>query len=222
MHAFSRLLLTELRNRRNIMLITLGADVLLIAAVTILAFHSNLDNMAFMMFLNIAVFVVVLLIPFMHGFSTWREEWKQHSIYHLLALPVPRTYLLITKYIAILVEILLLLAVTIVGLWIQHWLSDGVLFRAEPLVTFEWSKVILVVKLFLTATSLVFLCSMSTLLGKWIGKLSLLVTFLAFVVGLLVWIIVFANWPSFLTLLMLSLVFFGINVYLLEKKVGVE
>lgn len=224
MHAFRRLLITEMRNRRNIILITLGAGVLLNAAISIIL--SQLDrlpeSLGIITILNIIVFTAMLFIPFLHSFTVWREEWKQHTIYHLLALPVPRIYLIMSKYISILIEVLLILLVTIMSLWVQYQISDGLLFRAEPLVTFDWSKALLVMNWLLSASSLVFLCSMSVLLGKCSGKVSLLITFLSFVAGLFVWIIAFANFPSTFTLIVMVLVYYFLYLYLLEKKVVVE
>ncbi|UKS25179.1 ABC transporter permease [Paenibacillus sp. HWE-109] len=223
MHAFRRLVLTDLRNRRNTIWVTLGAMALLNVAVAILTRHRQLpDELGFIMFLNIMVFAAGLLIPFLHCFSTWLDEWKQHSIYQLLILPVPRTYLLVSKYISILVEVMLITAVMIAGLWMQHSVNGEQLFRAEPLVTFEWSKVLLVIKWFLSVTCCMFLCSASILIGKCCGRLSLLVSFLSFIAGLFLWIIAFANFMSTFTLVIVSLVFFMVSYYLLNKKVGVE
>lgn len=224
MHAFRRLVLTDLRNRRGTIWVTLGTMALLNVAVAILPLHMQIpeNGLGFIMFLNIIVFAAVLLVPFLHCFSTWRDEWKQHSIYQLLVLPVPRTYLLASKYISILVEVMLITAVMIAGLSIQYGVSGELLFRADPLVTFEWSKVLLVIKWFLSVTCCVFLCSTSMLLGKCCGRLSLLVTFLSFIAGLFLWIITFANFTSTFTLVIVSLAFFMASYYLLNKKVGVE
>ncbi|MFD0675655.1 MULTISPECIES: ABC-2 transporter permease [unclassified Paenibacillus] len=223
MHAFRRLLITDLRNRRNTIIATLSAFVLLHAAIAILTYQLQLpsDAYGFVMVMNITLFSIVLLIPFLHCFSTWREEWKQHSIYHLLSLPVHRTYLLMSKYISIVLEVVLITVVMIAGLWMQYKLSDGMLLRAEPLITFEWSKVVLVLKLLLVLTSVVFLSSLSMFIGKCCGRLSLGATFLSFFCGLLVGVLTFANFPSILTLAILSLAYFLVSMYLLEKKVGV-
>jgi hypothetical protein len=180
------------------------------------------NKLGFIMFLNIMIFSAALLMPFLHCFSTWRDEWKLHTIYHLLSLPVPRIYLLISKYCSIVLEVLLIAAVMTVGIWMQYLFSGELLFKAKPLVAFEWSKVGLVMKWLLSLTCFVFLCFLSIFIGKCCRKLALLVTFLSFVVGLLLWIIAFANYPSFLTLIIVSLVYFSASYYLLEKKVGVE
>ncbi|MCM3271243.1 ABC transporter permease [Paenibacillus elgii] len=224
MHAFRRLLLTDLRNRRNTILVTLGATILLNAAMAILTFQMRFpqNTLGFVMFLDIVIFCVLLFVPFLHCFSTWREEWKQHTIYRLLTLPVPRAHLLLSKYISILLETLLISAVMIAGLFVQLKVSQGLLFRAEPLTVDDWSKVLLITKWLLAEACLVFLCSASMLLGKCCGRLSLLVTFLGFVAGLLLWIVAYANVPSIFTLIVVGAAYFAASLYLLEKKVGVE
>lgn len=224
MHAFRRLVLTDLRNRRSTIWVTLGAIVLLNVVVAILPLHMQLPEygLGLIMSLNIMVFSAVLLIPFVHCFSTWRDEWQQHSIYQLLVLPVPRTYLLFSKYISILVEVILITAVMLAGLWVQYGVSGELLFRADPLITFEWSKVLLVIKWFLSVTCCVFLCFTSMLIGKCCGRLSLLATCLSFIAGLFLCIVAFANFTSTFTLIIVCLVFFTISSYLLNKKVGVE
>ncbi|WP_028550582.1 hypothetical protein [Paenibacillus sp. UNC451MF] len=223
MHAFRRLLLTDLRNRRNTLLVALGATVLLNAVVIVLMIQMFLtEGLDIVTLLDITVFSVMLLIPFLRCFSSWRDEWRQHGIYHLLSLPIPRTYLLLSKYISIVWEVLLITAIMIIGLWVQYGVSGGKLFRAEPLITFEWAKVGFVAEWFLLLTNGVFLSFMSALVGKWCGKWSHLAAFISFVVGALIWGIAYINLPSMYTLIVLALLFFGMSVYLLEKKVGVE
>ncbi|WP_239616663.1 ABC transporter permease [Cohnella mopanensis] len=224
MHAFRRLLLTELRNRRNTTLITLGATLFLNALIMIVTYQADLypDQLGFVMTLNIVVLVAMLLIPFLHGFTAWREEWKNQSIYQLLTLPVLRTHLLFAKYISILLESVLILILTFASLWLQYELSDGQLYRAEPLTTFDWSKALFVSKLVLSAIGIISLCSLSILLGKWIRKLSLLVTFLSLASGMLVSAVIYATLPSVFSLFVLVVAFIALSYYLLDKKVDVS
>jgi len=223
MHAFRRLLLTQLRSRRSMIMVILAADLILNAASAILTFRLRYEpgELSYIMSLNIAVLATMLLIPFMHCFSAWLDEWKQRSIYQLLSLPVPRVYLLASKSIPIMVEILLIIAVTATGLWIQHRLSGGLLFRAEPLISFDWSKVRFIAELFLVTASVIFLSSLSVFVGKWSSRLPVLVTFLTFIAGLFTGIIAFANFPSFFTLLIICVVYFWAAYYLLEKRMAV-
>ncbi|MNI01773.1 hypothetical protein D3C73_546270 [compost metagenome] len=65
-----------------------------------------------------------------------------------MSIPVPRIYLLISKYISIILEILMIIVVMLAGLWIQYRLSGGLLFKVEPLISINWSKAILVGKFF--------------------------------------------------------------------------
>ncbi|MEK3724291.1 ABC-2 transporter permease [Paenibacillus sp. FSL H8-0034] len=224
MHAFRRLFLTDLRNRRNTLLATLATTVLLNAAVSILIFYLHLpqEGLGLITMLDVIIFAGLLLMTFLHCFSTWQEEWKQQAITHLLSLPVPRTYMLMSKYIVILLEALLITVVMIVGMWVQLGMSNGQLFRVEPLLLFDWSKVLLIVKWIFSATGLIFLCFTSIFLGKCSRSHSILITFSSFTAGLLVWIVAFANFPSFLTLLIFCLAYFSASCYLLDKKVGIE
>ncbi|WP_282938534.1 hypothetical protein [Paenibacillus sp. RC67] len=223
MHAFKRLLFTDLRNRRNTLMVALGATVLLNIAIIVLILQLFLpEGLDIVTLLDIVVFSVMLLIPFLRCFSSWREEWRQYGIYHLLILPVPRIYLLLSKYISIVWEVLLITAVMIIGLSVQYGVSGGKLFRAEPLITFEWSKLGLMAQWFLLLTTVIFLSFMSVLAGKWCGKWSSLVAFISFVAGAVLWSIAYINFPSIYTLIVMALLFFTASVYLLEKKVGVE
>ncbi|WP_341415503.1 ABC transporter permease [Paenibacillus filicis] len=224
MHAFRRLLVTELRNRRNTIVVAAGAILFLHAAILILTYHSNpqADGFASIMVLNIALFALVLQVPFLHSFSAWREEWRQRAIYQLLMLPVPRVYLLLSKGISLLLETLLLSLVMLAGLWVQYELSGGLLLRAEPLTTFAWSKVLLIYNLLICAASVIFLSTMSMLLGKRAGKFSLLVTFLSFAAGLFLAIVAFANLPTEIGLTAILIVLFLFNWFLLEKKVDIR
>ncbi|WP_158302104.1 ABC-2 transporter permease [Paenibacillus mesophilus] len=224
MHAFSRLLKTDLRNRRNTLLIAIGMLVLLNAALALLPFLEIFNGMRldFVMTLNIAVFCSALLIPLTHCFSTWREEWKQRSIYLLLSLPVPRTHLLLSKCVTVILEALILTGVMAAGLSLQNGLHDGLLFRAEPLVTMTWAKAWFILRLLLAGLCLVSLCFFSSLLGKCFRRSALFVTFLVFVAGLLVTIVAMANLPPSLVFVIFGLGYFIGSTYLLEKKAGVE
>jgi ABC-type transport system involved in multi-copper enzyme maturation permease subunit len=222
-HAFSRLLKTDLRNRRNTILITLGALVLAHAALALLIMQQNFDKaqLSFVSTLNIAVYFSAMLLPFVYCFSAWREERRQRSIYLLLSLPIPRTHLLMSKSLAVGWEILLISAVMAAGLTIQNGISDGLLFRTEPLITLNAAKIWFMLRILLAAACLVFLCFFSTLLGACFGKLSLLITCLVFAVGLVVTIVAMANIQPFFVFAFFGLGYFGGSVYLLEKKVGV-
>lgn len=222
MHAFRRLFITELRNRRNTIIVTLGAAILLHIALTVLILKMPQINLNIVTLINIVIYSILLFIPFLQCFLSWQGEWKQRSIYHLLSLPVSRASLLVTKYMSIILEALLISIVMIAGLWIQLEASGGTLFRTEPLIGFNWSKLVLVMKLLLSATCIVFLCSMSIFLGKSFRKLSFLVTCLSFVVGLFVAIIAFASFPTFVTLLIMSFAYFFASFYILDNKVGIE
>lgn len=223
MHAFSRLLKTDMRNRRNTLLITIGVLVMLNASIALLPFLQIFDGMRldFVMTLNIAVFWSALLIPLVHCFSTWREEWKQRSIYMLLSLPVPRTHLLLSKSVTLVLEALILTGVMAAGLSLQNGLQDGLLFRAEPLMTMSWAKMWFLLQLLLAAFCFVFLCFFSSLLGTCFQRMALFVTFLVFVAGLLVTIAAMANLPPSLVFVLLGLGYFLGCTYLLEKKAGV-
>ncbi|MDF2716609.1 MAG: hypothetical protein K0R28_3534 [Paenibacillus sp.] len=204
------------------MLITFGVLVLLNAALALLPFLQNFDNLQldFVMTLNIAVYCSAMLIPLIHCFSTWREEWKQRSIYLLLSLPVPRTHLLLTKSVTVVLEALIITGVMAAGLSLQNGLSDGMLFRAEPLVTVTWAKMWFILRLLLAAFCLIFLCFFSSLLGKCFRRMALFVTFLVFVAGLLMTIVAMANLPPSLVFVVFGLGYFLGSAYLLEKKVG--
>ncbi|WP_165972214.1 ABC-2 transporter permease [Paenibacillus piri] len=222
MHPFKRLFMTDLRNRRNAIVVSMAAMLLVHTAIMILTDHTQeLASLGFIMVINIVFFAIMLFIPFLHSFSAWREEWKQHSIYYLLSLPIPRTYLLLSKYLVILLEALLITVVMVAGLWIQLGLSNGMLFRVEPLLLWDAAKVLLLLKWLFAASGLIFLNFTSVFLGKWSGKLSLPVAFVSFVAGLFVWIVAFANFPSFITLASFTLLFFGASYYLLDKKAEV-
>ncbi|MFB9755074.1 ABC transporter permease [Paenibacillus hodogayensis] len=221
MHAFSRLLKTELRNRRNEWLIIVAALVVLNVLLSLLQLFMDRDQLAFVMTLNIVVYCVMLLAPLVHGFSIWREEWKQRSIVLILMIPVPRAHLVTAKCMAILLEALLITGVTAVGLSVQYVLSDGMLFRAEPLITLTWGKLWLAAHLMIAATCLVLLCFFSMLLGKCSRKLSIGIAFLVFVAGLLVTVVAAANLPPLLVFVFVGAACFGGSVYLLEKKVAI-
>jgi len=219
MHAFRRLLLTEFRNRRNVLWVIMSSHILLNIPIIFLTAHTPIAQLAYLIPLNVTLLSVMMILPFLRCFSIWRDEWKQQSIYQLFTLPVPRAYLLLTKSIAILLEAGMIFAVTVISLWIQYVVSDGHLFRAEPLTTINGPTLLFIFSIVMTAVSLILLCAMSLFMGHWIGKLPLLSTFINFVAGLLVCLIVFALFPSFLTILALCLLLTGINYYLLEKKV---
>ncbi|MNI01772.1 hypothetical protein D3C73_546260 [compost metagenome] len=68
MHAFRRLLLTELRSRRNMSLITLCTAVLLNAVITFLMLQSGGDHFDPFVVINLLVFCSLLLFPFIHCF----------------------------------------------------------------------------------------------------------------------------------------------------------
>ncbi len=224
MHAFKRLLKTDLRNRRNTIFINLGVILISNIILALLPFQLNIPQTGynFVMTLNIIVFFAVLYIPLLNCFSTWREEWKQHAIFQLLSLPVPRTYLLISKYISILIEFLLISVVMLTGLSVQNWLQKGLLFRVEPLITLNWSKGLFITEIMFSVTCLIFLCFFSTLLGKCFRRFSQFITFITFFVGCVISIIVlFTMQPLFVSILLSLIYFFG-SLYLLEKKVGIE
>ncbi|MFD2169370.1 ABC transporter permease [Tumebacillus lipolyticus] len=210
MLAFRRLVKTDLRNRRNTIFVTLGTIVLLNAVLALLPALFNIpqDGLQFVLSLNIAVFVAVLLIPLLNCFSVWREEWKHRTIYHLLSLPVSRAQLLLAKYISIFVEALLIAAIMLIGLSIQNWLSEGLLFRAEPLIAFNWSNILFVGGLLLFTTCLIFLCFFSSLLGKCFKRYSLLMTFFIFLVGLTASILALSNLLISLLLILVCLLLF--------------
>lgn len=224
MHAFRRLFLTDLRNRRNTLLATLATTVLLNGALAILILYLRppLNGFGLVMLLDIVLFAGLLLVTFLHCFSIWQEEWKQQTVTQLLSLPVPRVYMLMSKYMVILAEALLITAVMAAGMWVQLGTSNGQLFRVEPILLFDWSKVWLIAKWIFSATGLIFLSFTSIFLGKCSRSLSMLITFLSFIAGMAVWIVAFANFPSFFTLLFFSLAYFGASLYLLDKKVGTE
>ena len=219
MRAFRRMLITELRNRRNVLWIILGSHILLNVAIIFLTAHTRSDQLSYLIPLNITLLSTMLILPFLRCFSTWRDEWRQQSIYQLFTLPVPRSYLLMTKTLAIFIEVGMIFTVTGISLWIQYDVSHGHLFRAEPLITMDGAKLRLMMSIFLAAISLVLLCTMSLFIGQWVGKLPLLVTFVSFVAGLLIWLTAFSLLPSFFTVLVLCLLIIGFNYYLLEKKV---
>ncbi|WP_193726504.1 ABC transporter permease [Paenibacillus guangzhouensis] len=219
MHAFRRLLLTEIRNRRNVLWVIMSSHMLLNIPIIFLTANTSTAQLSYLIPLNMTLLSVMLILPFLRCFSIWRDEWKQQAIYQLFALPVPRSYLLLTKSLVILLEAGMIFAITVISLWIQYVVSDGHLFRAEPLTTINGPKLLFIISIVMTAVSLILLCTMSLFMGHWIGKLPLLLTFISFVAGLLVGLTVFAFFPSFLTILALCLLLTGINVYLLEKKV---
>ncbi|MDF2662769.1 MAG: hypothetical protein K0Q94_5560 [Paenibacillus sp.] len=223
MHAFSRLLKTDLRNRRNTILITLGTLVLVHAALALLSLQQSFDKeqLSFVSTLNIAVYFCAMLVPFVYCFSAWREERRQLTIYLLLSLPIPRTHLLMSKSLAVGSEILLISVVMAAGLAVQNGISDGQMFRTEPLITLNAEKIGLMLRILLAAACLAFLCFFSTLLGACFRKLSLLVTCLVFAAGLVVTILAMAHVQPLFVFALFGLAYFGGSVYLLEKKVGV-
>jgi len=221
-HAFRRLLLTEIRNRRNVLWILLCAHILLNIAIIFLTTHTSSDQLSYLMSLNITLLCAMLILPFLRSFSTWRDEWKQHSIYQLFVLPVPRSYLLITKSLVILLEACMIFAITAISLWIQYKVSHGLLFRAEPLITIDGPKLLFIISIVLSAISIVLLCAMSLFIGQWVGKLPLLLTFVSFVAGLLLWLMVFSLFPYFFTVLVLTIGLGWFSHFLLEKKVYAE
>jgi len=221
-HAFRRLLLTEYRNRRNVLWMLLCAHILLNITLIFLTAHTPTDQLSYLMTLNIALLCAMLLLPFLRSFSIWRDEWKHRSIYQLFVLPVPRAYLLLTKSLAILLEACMIFAITVISLWIQYKVSHGHLFRAEPLITFDGPKLLFVCSVVLSAISIVLLCAMSLFIGQWIGKFPLLLTFLSFFSGLFIWLMIFTQFPQFITALILTSALGGLNHFLLEKKVYAE
>ncbi|MCD1259428.1 ABC transporter permease [Paenibacillus athensensis] len=224
MNAFSRLIKTELRNRRTSIVVTLAAMLLIHAAILLLLASVDFPDeaMSFILSLDVAVFVLFLLPPLLHSFTTWKEEWKQQAIYQLLTLPVPRSYLLLSKYVSLLLETLLLSGVMVAGLSLQNLVNGGLLFRAEPLYAWNVSKFVFMGELVLFATSLIFLSFVSLLLGTTVRRFSHTLSFAVFVVGLLVVIVSLSNLPPLLTLIGLCLLFYGASLYVLDKKVGVH
>ncbi|WP_409343826.1 ABC transporter permease [Paenibacillus sp. MBLB4367] len=227
MRTFSRLIQTDLRNRRTTILVTLGSvvvwNILFAVLPAVLSLPSSAKGL--IMTLDIVGIGCMLFIPFLHCFSTWNEEWRHRTVSYLLALPVRRRQLIASKYTAIVCETLLFMGVMAIGMSLQNGLHDGTLFRSEPLLTFDWPKIAYIVKLILAVSALILLCFFSTLLGKCFGPLSALVTFLTFVAGSFVSILASAVQtvaPPTLVFALLCLAFYLGSLYVLEKKVGVE
>lgn len=224
MHAFSRLIKTDLRNRRTSIGVTVGAIILINAAFILVPALYPLPQewLSFLLTMNIAVFTSILLIPFLHCFSSWGDEWKQRTIYLFLALPVPRAYLLLAKYVAIMLETLLLSAVMIIGLSVQNGFHHGLLFRAEPLYTLNGAKIKFIMELLLLATSIIFISFASVLLGKSVRRFSAITSLLVFIAALLAAALALANFASLPTFIVISVVFFTGGLYILNKKAGVR
>ncbi|RAV10796.1 ABC-2 transporter permease [Paenibacillus contaminans] len=225
MHTFSRLIKTDLRNRRTTMLVTLGAVILWNILMALLPVDLPAPKLGFIMTLNVAAIYVMLFIPFLHCFSTWNEEWRHRTVSYLLALPVRRKQLLASKYIAIVSEAILFMTVMAIGLSLQNAIHDGMMFRSEPLLTFDWPKFAFIVKIALAATCLIMLCFFSTLVGRCFGTMPALITFVTFTAGAFLSILaglVQSAVPPALAFALLCLAFYLGSLYLLERKVGVE
>ncbi|UVI27573.1 hypothetical protein [Paenibacillus spongiae] len=223
MHAFRRLLLTELRNRRSVILVSMAALICLnvLLAALPLQFQYASHHLNGVMTLNIAVCYVYLFIVFLRCFSTWNDEWKVHSIYQLLTLPIPRVFLILYKYIAILVESFLYALIMAAGLIIQYRLTDGMLFRAEPLITFNAAKLLFIAQIVLFATCVIFLCFFCSLLGRVFSRFPLMIAFLAFLIGIIITILAVTKLEPTLMIMVLCAAFFGGCHYLLEKRIAI-
>ncbi|MFK7697538.1 ABC-2 transporter permease [Paenibacillus sp. HJGM_3] len=221
MHAFSRLLKTDLRNRRTALWMTLTTLVLLHGGFVSIPYFTETPPYPLILNMNVILFVVALSLPFLHAFNIWLEEWRHNTVFRLLSLPVHRTKLLLAKYAAIVIEVLLITGVMLLGLSVQNGLADGQLFRSEPLLTWGWSTVAFVFSLLLLMSGLIFLIFFSVLLGRSAGRWPFLTTFLSFVAGLAISSFAFALVPSTVVLAVLGLAFFWGCFYWLEQKTGI-
>ena len=220
MHACKRLILTELRNRRNVFFLTVGAIILLHTVISILIIQRV--NIDLIRWIDIGMISTVFFIPFLRAFTIWQDEWNHQSIHRLLTLPISRIYLLFIKYIVILIEVITLLILTTLAMWIQWQVSNGLLFRVEPILKMDWMSIEQILNILLSITTLIFICFMSYLLGKSISLPYLQVTFITVVLSLLVSITIYSIVPHFLTFLVFGLTYSLISYYLLDNKVFVE
>ncbi|RKN86415.1 ABC transporter permease [Paenibacillus ginsengarvi] len=222
MRAFSRLIKTELRDRRNALVVSLTVIAIIQAALAVLTATLSVPGaLDLIRTLNSGVLLCGFLLPLIRCFTTWIEEWKQHSIYKLMILPVSRLHLIAAKYIAIMLELLLILAVIIAGFTIQNTIADGSMFRSEPLLAFDWPKLLLLVRWLLAATSIILLSFFSVFIGKWQGAFSVPITFISFIAGLFVLTGISSVLPSLFTFLAADVLLAYGSLYLLDKKVGV-
>ncbi|MGE5704841.1 MAG: hypothetical protein ACM32O_20115 [Clostridia bacterium] len=223
MHAFKRLLKTDLRSLRNTILVSAAGIMMLnfILLFVLTQFDVEFNMIELVRNLNISAFMAVLLIPFLHTYRIWDKEWKRHTILLLLSLPVTRMQVLVSKYIAILVECLIVVTIMLAGLAVQNWAVDGQMFRMEPLVTITLEKVLFAAGFLFDFTSLIFMCFFCTLLGKCFPTYSLLVTCTVFVVGMFGTFAVTLMLQSILVLYLFGGAYFLGSLYVLEKRVVV-
>ncbi|TBL80384.1 ABC-2 transporter permease [Paenibacillus thalictri] len=219
MRVFSRLIKNDLRNRRNMLWAILCTLILFHIAFIALLEWTDI-NLQLALSIDTTVFVAIFGFPFMHAFSTWRAEWRQQSIHLLLSLPVSRAYFLLSKYIVILLEVLMIAIVMLTGLSVQNWICQGRLFRIEPLITFDASKLLIVFGLLLGITCLIFLCFFSVLLAACVRKAPFVVAFLIFTLGFFISSLIVTNLSQIAALSCLCLLFFFGSLYLLEQKIG--
>ncbi|WP_343802275.1 hypothetical protein [Bacillus carboniphilus] len=220
MRACKRLLLAELRNRQYVFLLTIGAIILLHSVVISLIIQSV--DIDLIRWIDIGLISIAFFIPFLRTFTIWQDEWKRKSIQRLLTLPTSRIYLVIVKYVVIFLEVLTILILTILAMWIQWHVSNGLLFRVEPILAMEWMSIGQILNILLSITSLIFICFMSYLFGRSINRFYLQITFITVFLSLLVSITIYSIVPHFLTILVFVLTYFSFSYCLLDNKMSVE
>ncbi|BCJ87572.1 ABC-2 family transporter permease [Effusibacillus dendaii] len=106
---FKRLLATDFRNVRTQLVVALTALLLLqlIAFISLQTATTLPGKMGLALTMSLSM-AIVMFIPPIHAYTIWHNEWKQNSIYLLLALPVSKNSIFWSKFIVILSEYLLL------------------------------------------------------------------------------------------------------------------
>lgn len=132
---FKTLFLKELREERGWILFFIGA--LFILDIFLASRIGEWDRgVPFVISLFLPL-IVILFLSFFRGYQTFREEWNQNTQQFLLAIPVRGYILVLAKFLALFVEILLL---SFLSMLLSYFVSN--LDLGKDLIHFnDWLRI---------------------------------------------------------------------------------
>ncbi|HEX7056547.1 MAG TPA: hypothetical protein VF260_05045 [Bacilli bacterium] len=176
MRQFNRLLATDFRNVRNLLVIV--AAIIVVAHVAFLIATGSMSETSangWFVAVNGLIIGTVVIVPIVLSFTIWSKEWELNTHYVLFSLPVPRWYILLSKLIVVVSVFLTLCAFAVFG-----YFMDISLHRNFPELIGNLSGKNVFYE-FLNYLVAVNSAMLGYLAGKSLPKLRGLVTFILFI-----------------------------------------
>lgn len=181
MQAFNRLIKTEFRNTRNIFIASAAAIV--VAQIFLFFYAQGKTEQQAMIscsLINGLLISAAALIPFVHSFTIWTEEWKNNTNYLLFSIPVSKTKIFLSKFLSIFMEYIILLGIALIGFLIDSVFILHVNFNFN-ITSSLGSLTQFIICLLAISISFIFSCFFSILVGKLSPKFSGFISFIVFI-----------------------------------------